>query len=112
MFSFGPATPNIAMSFTMLFYFNAIIKSSFTLIMFSTYCAHGGNCVSTESISTTQSWLALRVLKLTVIAARPLLTQLVMAVTISSQVPLPMILALNRTVRSVWDQFPNHISLI
>ena len=105
MFSFGPATPNIAMSFTMLFHFHAI---DFTYI-YSTYCVHGGNCVSTESISTTQSWLALRVLKLTVIAARPLLTQLVMAVTISSQVPLPMILALNRTVRSVWDQFTSLI---
>ena len=53
--------------------------------------------MSTDSISTIQFSLALRVLKFAVIAACPLLTQLVMAVKTSSQIPLPVILALNST---------------
>ena len=47
-------------------------------------------------------------LKLTVIAARPLLTQLDIAVTISSQALLPMTLALNRTVCGVHGVFYIH----
>ena len=87
------------MSFTMLFHLHVIIKRNFTLVL----TVHMEETVFPLSLFPphAQSWLALRVLKLTVIAARPLLTQLVMAVTISSQVPLPMILALNRTARSV-----------